>query len=86
MKLVSNNISRDVDDIIEKIESGETLLFIMQDGKKFIVDREELNNKYATTLDCSDGAISGFHIHSDVLDMFKDAKCYTDIHVKISVK
>lgn len=86
MEIVSNNISRDVDNIIDKIESGETLLFIREDGKKFIVDREELNNKYATTLDCSDGAISAFHIHEDVLDMFKDSKCYTDIHVKISVK
>ena len=86
MKLVSNNISRDVDNIIDKIESGETLLFIKEDGKKFIVDREELNNKYATTLDCSDGAISGFHIHSDVLDMFKDAECYTDITIKIDIK
>jgi len=79
-------MSRDVDNIIDKIESGETLLFIMQNGKKFIVEREELNNKHATTLDCSDGAISGFHIHTDILDIFKDAKCYTDINVKISVK
>ncbi len=86
MKLVSNNTSKDLEKIIDMIESGESLFFIKQDGEKFIVDREELNNKYATSLDCSDGSISGFDINEDVMDMFSDAECYTDINMKIYVK
>ena len=86
MKLVSSNISKDLEKIIDMIESGESLFFIRQDGKKFIVGREELNNKYATSLDCSDGSISGFDIDEDVIDMFGNAECYTDINMKIYVK
>lgn len=88
MKFVSNNISKDLEKIIDMIESGESLFFVRQDGKKFIVDREALNNKYATVLDCSDGSISisGFNIDEDVLDMFGNAECYTDINMKIYVK
>ena len=86
MKLVSKNISKDLEKIIDMIESGESLFFVRQDGKKFIVDRETLNNKYATSLDCSDGSISGFDIDEDLLDMFTNSECYTDINVKIYVK
>jgi len=85
MKLISNTITKDLQVIEERIESGETLLFIRKDGKRYIVDREELNNTYATTLDCDDGAISNFRIDSEVLELFQDSECYTDIKVKIEI-
>ena len=86
MKLVSTNIAKDLEKVIDMIESGESLFFARQDGQKYIVDRESLNNKYATALDCRDGSILGFDIDEDVLDMFGNAECYTDINMKISVK
>ena len=85
MKLVSKEIKKDLDEIIYKIESGEDLLFINLNKEKFLVAREELNNKYATSLNCNDCSISTFDIDAEVLDMFKNATCYTDFKYKIEI-
>ncbi len=85
MKLFSKEIEKDLDEIIYKIESGEDLLFINPNKEKFLVAREELNNKYATSLNCNDCSISTFDIDAEVLDIFKNAACYTDFKYKIEI-
>jgi len=85
MNLLTNNVSDKEDEIINLIESGEALFFITKNGEQFIVDREELNDKNATTLNCCDGSISTFDIDDELLELFGDAKCYTDFQTKIIV-
>ena len=85
MKLLSKEIEKDLDKIIYQIESGEELLFVTQNKEKFIVVREELNNKNATSMNCNDCSISTFHIHSETLELFNNAMCYTDIKYGIKI-
>ena len=85
MKLLSQNIKKDHEKIIYAIESGEDLLFITPKQEKFLVAREELNNKYATSTNCKDFSISTFHIHTEVLDLFENTKCYIDFKYRIEI-
>jgi len=85
MKLFSKEIRKDIDEIIYKIESGEDLLFINPNKEKLLVTREELNNKYATSINCKDTSISTFHIHTEVLDLFENTECYTDFKYRIEI-
>lgn len=85
MKLFSNTIEKDLEEIISMIESGEDLLFINPNKDKFLVAREELNNKYATSLNFNDCSISAFDIDEEVLDIFKNATCYTDFKYKLEI-
>ena len=85
MKLLSKNVKKDLEEIIETIESGEDILFINSSRDKFLITREELNNKYATSINCADASISSFHIHTEVLDLFANSECYTDFKYRIEI-
>ena len=86
MKLLDSGVENYIEVVQELIESGESLLFVMADDKKYIVTREDTNNKYATMQNCADGEIDSFHIFSDTEELFSDARCYINISMPISVK
>ena len=85
MKLLSRNVKKDLEEIIETIECGDDILFINSSKEKFIIAREEFNNKNATSINCADASISSFHIHTEVLDLFANSKCYTDFKYRIEI-
>lgn len=85
MKLFASNVTENSDKIIELIECGERLLLIKPNGEHVVVDREKLNNKCATALNCSDGEVLSFHIVSEFLELFGEASCYTDFVIDFQI-
>lgn len=83
MKLFSNDIKQDLDEYIYKIENDEKLLFTNPNKDIFLIVPEVHNNKYATLLNCNDCSILTLDIDAEVLDIFKNAACYTDFRYKI---
>jgi hypothetical protein len=85
MKLFTDDIKKDLEKIVDLIRSGEDLLFITANQNRFLVAREELSDKHATSLNCKDCSISTFHIFSETLELFEKATCYTDIKYEIKI-
>ena len=86
MKLIDPKIEDYVEIVKELVEEGKTLLFERADNKRYIVTREDTNNKYATMQDCADGEIGSFHIYSEIEELLNGTVCYTNISMTISVK
>ena len=86
MKLLDSSVENHIEVIQELIESGESLLFVMSDETRYLVDRESTNNKYATMQNVEDGGTEIFHIYSETKDLFSGAKCYINIKMALCVK
>lgn len=85
MDKVAHRCQDNAFEIIDMLESGEVILFVMPSAEKFILRRSEKNNKEAMILDCQDGSISDMHIAWDLTDTFGRASCYKDMEYKNEV-
>ena len=85
MKLVTKKVCNKLDEIIEMLESGETLLLVCDTSDKYITERSELNNSGATVQNCKDGSISTINIAYDFVDKFSNAACYTSFSYKVEI-
>ena len=85
MILVSKSGNDYIEVLKDLIEDGN-IMIELSDGTRYLIDREETNNKYATMQNCRDGAINTFHIESETEELFGDADCFTDISMTINVK